>query len=151
MKGGSEDVDTPREILNPRKITFSERHIFSGGFSIPTHSHRRPQVVRCKSFTKQCLFLMYLLGKQRKSDFAEIYWNIFSHNFANFQILGVANASIIPHVLKFGDLAFLQNHSILSGTWEMCWIQFYYVNPPNFTSSRNSGANISAKIWHNAV
>ena len=41
--------------------TFSERNIFSGGFGVPDHSQRRPQVVQCILFTKQFLFLMYLV------------------------------------------------------------------------------------------
>ena len=35
-------------------------------------------------------------------------------------------------------LAMFVEHSILSWSREMCWIQFYYVNPQNFTTSRNS-------------
>ena len=57
--------------------------------------------------------------------------------------LDVANTSSIRHLprnLKFDydDFAFVQNHSILSRSREMCQILFYYVNPQNLMSRRNS-------------
>ena len=49
----------PRE--SPQKVTFSEGNIFWWDSGVDSHWLWRPDVVPCKSFTKQFLFLVYLV------------------------------------------------------------------------------------------
>ena len=51
------------ESLSSEKSYFLKETFFSGGSVVDNHWQRRPQVVHCISFTKQFLFLMYILNK----------------------------------------------------------------------------------------
>ena len=66
---GLVDQNDLAKALVPEQLHFPRETFFSGSSGVPNHSQRRPQVVLCISFTKQFLFLMYLVGNQSKKNF----------------------------------------------------------------------------------
>ena len=73
---GLVDQNDREKAYVPEKRLFMKQTFFSGGSGVPTHSYQRPNKIQCKSFTKQFLFLIFLVVNQRKPlllKYIEIY------------------------------------------------------------------------------